>query len=181
MDSEWTEYRRLLNLLVNAYESHFDTLNKLKGIRVSRQDFQEKSTAWQRFPEPGPYSVDFVDDLWNKVQAKDREIETARLEQAMFVGLLEAQRLALTHSEQALRKAAETLETAAKDSVDRACWLKDLSELRNLHDQARMAALDAEREYREEMLSYRLDERALLQREAFAAIVFLRFPKKMLM
>jgi potassium efflux system protein len=169
MASEWTEYRRLLNLLVIIYESHLDSLNKLKGIRVSRQDFQEKSGAWQQFPEPGPYSVDFVDDLWNIVQAKDREIETARLEQAMFVSLLEAQRSALINSEQALRKAAEALETSAKDSVDRARWLKDLNELRNLYDQARMAAVDTEREHREEMLAYRLDERALLQRKALAA------------
>jgi potassium efflux system protein len=169
MASEWTEYRRLLNLLVIIYESHLDSLNKLKDVRVSRQDFQEKSGAWQQFPEPGPYSVDFVDDLWNIVQAKDREIETARLEQAMFVSLLEAQRSALINSEQALRKAAEALETSAKDSVDRARWLKDLNELRNLYDEARMAAVDTEREHREEMLAYRLDERALLQRKALAA------------
>lgn len=169
MDSEWTEYRRLLNQLVITYESHLDSLNKLKGIRVSRQDIQEKSGAWRQFPEPGPYSVDFVDDLWNKVQVKDREIETARLEQAMFEGLLETQRLALINSEQALRKAVEALETSAKDSADRARWLKDLNELRNLFDQARVAAVDTEREYREEMLAYRLDERALLQREALAA------------
>jgi hypothetical protein len=68
MASEWTEYRRLLNLLVNTYESHIDSLNKLKSIRDSRQDFQEKSSAWQGFPEPGPYSIDSVDDLWDKVQ-----------------------------------------------------------------------------------------------------------------
>jgi hypothetical protein len=64
MTNEWTEYRRLLNLLVNTYESHIDSLNKLKSIRDSRQDFQEKSSAWQGFPERGPYSIVFVDDLW---------------------------------------------------------------------------------------------------------------------
>lgn len=169
MASEWTEYRRLLNLLVNAYESHIDSLNKLKSIRDSRQDFQEKSSAWQGFPEPGPYSVDFVDDLWDKVQAKDREIKSVRLEQDMFSGLLEAQRVSLTNSGQALRQAKEALQTAAKGDLARARWLMELSELRNLYDQARMAALDSEREYHQEMLAYRIDERTLLERQAFTA------------
>ena len=120
MASEWTEYRRLLNLLINTYESHIDSLNKLKSIRNSRQDFQEKLSAWQGFPKPGPYSVDFVDDLWDKVQAKDREIKSVRLEKDMFSGLLDAQRVSLTHSGQALRQAKETLQTTAKDGLDRA-------------------------------------------------------------
>jgi small-conductance mechanosensitive channel len=169
MTSEWTEYRRLLNLLVNTYESHIDSLNKLNSIRNSHQDFQEKSSAWQGFPKPGPYSVDFVDDLWDKVQAKDREIKSVRLEKDMFSGLLEAQRVSLTNSGQALRRAKEALQTAAKDTLDRARWLMELSELRNLYDQARMAALDSEREYHQEMLAYRIDERTLLERQAFAA------------
>ena len=169
MASEWTEYRRLLNLLVNAYESHIDSLNKLKSIRDSRQDFQDKSSAWQGFPNPGPYSVDFVDDLWDKVQAKDREIKSVRFEQDMFSGLLDAQRVSLTNSGQALRQAKEALQTAATGDLARARWLMELSELRNLHDQARMAALDSEREYHQEMLAYRIDERSLLQREALAA------------
>ncbi len=169
MTNEWTEYRRLLNLLVNTYESHIDSLNKLKSIRVSRQDFQENASAWQGFPEPGPYSIDFVDDLWRKLQAKDQEIKSVRLEQDMFSGLLEAQRVSLTNSGQALRQAKEVLESAATGDLARARWLMELSELHNLHDQARMAALDTEREYHEEILAYRIDERTLLQRQVFAA------------
>ena len=169
MAGEWTQYKRLLNQLVNSYESHIDSLNKLKSIRVSRQDFQDKSSVWQGFPEPGPYSVDFVDDLWRKLQAKNQEIKSVRLELDMFSGLLEAQRVSLTNSGQTLRQAKEALQTAATGGLARARWLMELSELRNLYDQARMAALDTEREYHQDMLAYRIDERTLLQRQAFAA------------
>jgi hypothetical protein len=120
MAGEWVEYRRLLNQLVNSYGSHIDSLNKLKSIRVSRQDFQDKSGAWQSFPEPGPYTVDFVDDLWRKFQVKNQEIKSVRLELDMFSGLLEAQRVSLTNSGQTLRQAKEAFQTAATADLARA-------------------------------------------------------------
>jgi hypothetical protein len=82
----------LLNLLDNAYESHLNALNKLRSIREARQNFQQKSAVWVNFPEPPPYSVDFVDDQLKQVRLKDRELESARLEQAMLYSSLESQR-----------------------------------------------------------------------------------------
>ena len=98
-----------------------------------------------------------------------RRLNLCRLELDMFSGLLEAQRVSLTNSGQTLRQAKEALQTAATGGLARARWLMELSELRNLYDQARMAALDTEREYHQDMLAYRIDERTLLQRQAFAA------------
>lgn len=167
--TEWAEYQRLLNLLGNAYESHLDSLNKLKDIRQSRKDLQDKSADWQGFPEPGPYPVDFVDDLWNQLRAKDREIASARLEQSVFESLLDSQRLALKNAEQELRKSAEQLESADPLQKDRNRWLQDLSELRKLSDEAKVAAYATEGELRTETLAYRLAERELLQRQTLAA------------
>lgn len=166
---EWEQYARLLHLLGNAYENHLDSLNALGHIRQSRQELQAKSGAWQGFSEPGPHSVDFVDNLWMEVRAKEREIEATRLEQAALESVLENQRLALKNSEQALRRVKEELESADPLQADRLRWLLDLSETRNLHDQARMTALDSEREFRAETLAYRLEERDLLRRQALAA------------
>lgn len=162
---EWSEYKRLLNLIANTYESHLDALKKLNAMRVARQDFHEQSSAWFSFSEPGPYSVDFVDDLWNQLRAKEREIEAVRIEQAMYANLLETRRLALRSSEQALRKAEEQLEAAEPAAADRLRWYRDLSALRNQLDQARVASLDTERELRDEMLSLRSGQNELLLRQ----------------
>jgi potassium efflux system protein len=166
---EWAEHRRLLNLLGNAYENHLDSLSKLKDTRQSRQELQDRAAAWQGFPKPGPYPIDFVDDLWNQVHAKDREIESAHLEQAMFESLLEDQRLAHRNSGQALRKANELMEAADPSRRERARWLRDLSELRGQLDEARLTAFDTEREFRADTLAHRIEERELLQRKALAA------------
>jgi len=164
-EAEWVEYKRLLNLVVNAYESHLDALNKLKTVRVARQDFQEKSAAWFDFAKPGPYSLDFVDDLWRQVRAKEQEIEAAAIEQSMYADLLEARRKDLKLTEQALRKAQELLDTAGSDSASRLRWSRDLHELRNLYNQAHVGLRDSERELRVEMLSFRRSEAELLQRQ----------------
>jgi small-conductance mechanosensitive channel len=166
---EWAEYLRLLNMLGSAYQNHLDSLNKLKELRQSRQDLLGKAAAWQGFAKPGPYPVDFVDDLWNQVRAKEREIHALGVEQALFETLLEGQRAALEKSAQALRKAGEQLESADPGRVNRARWLRDLSELRNLHDEARVAAHDTERELRVESLTFLRDERQFAQRQAVAA------------
>ncbi|WP_340123783.1 mechanosensitive ion channel domain-containing protein [Methylobacter svalbardensis] len=166
---EWAEYKRLLNLLDNAYESHLDALNKLRVIRENRHDLQQKSAAWVNFSEPPPYSIDFVDDQWQQVRLKDRELEAARLEQAMLESLLESQRQAFQSSAQNQRKFSEQLETASSEHIDRARWLQELNTLRNQQDEARLAALDADREIREEQLAHLINERAFLQRKAQTA------------
>ncbi|MCD2452268.1 mechanosensitive ion channel [Methylicorpusculum oleiharenae] len=166
---EWSEYKRLLNLIANTYETHLDALNKLNAVRIARQDFNQQASAWLGFPDPGPYSVDFVDDLWKQLRAKEREIEAVRIEQAMYASLLESRRLALRSSEQALRKAQEQLEAALPAAADRLRWYRDLSALRNQFDQARVASIDTERELRDEMLSLRSGQNELLLRQVRTA------------
>jgi len=167
--SEMGEYSHLLNQLNNVYESHLDSLKKLHETQSSRHDFQHKMATWLGFSESGPYSVDFVDGLWTKLRAKDHEIKAARLEQAMFVGLFENHRLALDNSGQALRKSVEQLETANSAQSGRLRWLRDLSKLRNLYDQAQVGMLDTEGEIRDETLGFRIDEQKLLQRQVMTA------------
>lgn len=166
---EWAEFTRLLNLLGSIYEHHLDALSKLKDVRQSRQDLQDKAAAWQGFQEPGPFPVDFVDDLWKQVRVKDREIAAARLEQTVLREILESRRLGLRNSGRTLREAEEQLERAGSADEGRARWAKDLSELRSRYDEARVAALDTELELLAETLAGRLDERDLMQRKAMAA------------
>ncbi|MGZ8157696.1 MAG: mechanosensitive ion channel domain-containing protein [Methylobacter sp.] len=163
---EWAEYKRFLNLLANAYESHLDALNKLRTIRETRLDFQQKSNAWVSFSEPPPYSIDFVDDQWKQVRLKDREIESAQLELDMLESMIETQRQTFQKSAQNLRKASETLESASSKQGERDRWLQDLNSLRNQQEEARLAALDTDREVRNENLIHLREERAFLQRKA---------------
>ncbi|MBU2571752.1 MAG: mechanosensitive ion channel [Gammaproteobacteria bacterium] len=166
---EWAEYRRVLNLIVNSYDSHLDALNKLKTVRVARQDIEAKSKAWLNFAEPGPYTIDFVDDLWNQLRAKERELETVRIEQALYDNLLESRRDSFKNSEQALRKAQEQLDKAESASVNRLQWKQDLVEMQNVHEQARVALLDTENELRNEIVRLRDTEKELLQRQVRVA------------
>lgn len=163
---EWAEYKRFLNLLANAYESHLDALNKLRTIRETRLDFQQKSNAWVSFSEPPPYSIDFVDDQWKQVRLKDREIESAQLELDMLESMIEAQRQTFQTSAQNLRKASEALESASSEQGERDRWLQDLNSLRNQQEESRLAALDTDREVRNENLVHLREERAFLQRKA---------------
>jgi small-conductance mechanosensitive channel len=164
--SEWTEYKRLLNVLVNAYESHLDTLNKLRASRETHLDFQQKANAWAGFPESPPYSVEFVDDQWKQVRLKDLELESAQLELDMLQSMLETQRKAFQASGQNLRKVSELFEYAGPENSERERWVQELNSLRNQQDEARLAALDTAREVLSENLAYRRDERAFLQRKA---------------
>jgi len=167
--AEWEEFKRLLNLLANAYESHLDALHKLSNIQQTRQDFQQKSAIWVGFSEQPPYSIDFVDDQWQQVRLKDRELESARLEQAMIESLLESQRLAFQTSAQNLRQATEALEGATPEQIEHVRWLQELNALRKQHNEARIGALDTDIKARKERLAYLSDEKALLQRKALVA------------
>lgn len=163
--SEWTEYRRVLYLIVNNYYSHIDALNKLKSVQVARQDIEAKSKAWLNFAEKGPYTVDFVDDLWNQLRTKERELEAVLIEKKLYVNLQESQRLSLKNSELALRKVQEELDTAEPASVSRLKWKMNLAEKQNVHEQSRVALLDTEIELRNEIIGLRTGEKDLLQRQ----------------
>lgn len=166
LPDESDEYRRLLNLLANAYETQLDSLNKLQAIQQARLDFQQKCQIWNGFPDPPPYSLAFTQDQWQQVRLKDREIEAARIELTMLETMIETQRQAFQQSVQNSRKAGEQLESDIGQDSERNVWLKSLNDLRNQQDEARLASLDTEREARQENLLYLQDEREFLQRKA---------------
>ena len=166
LPDESDEYRRLLNLLANAYETQLDSLNKLQAIQQAHQDYRQKSLTWSGFPEKPPYSLAFIQDQWQQVRLKDREIEAARIELTMLESMIETQRQAFQFSAQNSRKAGEQLESNSSEDSERNGWLKLLNDLRNQQDEARLASLDTEREARRENLRYLQDEREFLQRKA---------------
>ena len=168
-ESEWAEYTRLLNLIVNDYEQHLDTLNKFRGMGQTREDFQKKSLGWSTFSEPPPYSMDFIDYQWQQVRLKDHELVAIRLEQSLFDGLLDTRRQEFQESAQNLRKANETLEAAQPEQAERAQWLQELTALRNQRDEARIGLLNTSRDLRSERLAHLADEKALLLRQAMQA------------
>lgn len=166
LPEESDEYRRLLNLLANAYETQLDSLNKLQAIPQTRRDFQQKTQTWVGFSEQPPYSLAFLQDQWRQVRLKGREIEAARIELAMLETMIESQRQAFQLSAQNYRKAGEQLESGSGQGSERNGWLKSLNDLRNQQDEARLASLDTEREARLENLRYLQDEHEFLQRKA---------------
>jgi Mechanosensitive ion channel len=99
---EWSEHKELLHRLGSFYQGHLDALRELREIRQFQADLQEEASRWQGFTTPPPYALDVVEALWNTLRAKDREIEVARAEIAMFERLREAARPALMQSQQAL-------------------------------------------------------------------------------
>ncbi|QFY43538.1 mechanosensitive ion channel [Candidatus Methylospira mobilis] len=168
-DAEWGEYKRTLRLLAQLYQTHLDSLNRLESIRRYHRETAEKTLAWHGFELPGPYAADFIDNLWNAVLAKEREVEALRKEQALFDRTLEDARLDLKRTEQGVRKADERLEGSAVDEKERANWLRSLSDLRRQQEEARLAMLDTERDFHNELLSVRISEQTLLKRQALTA------------
>ncbi|MDT4290354.1 mechanosensitive ion channel [Methylomonas sp. MO1] len=168
-ETEWAEYTRLLNLIVNDYEQHLDTLRKFRGMGQTREDFQKKAMVWTNFSEPPPYSVDFIDYQWQQVRLKDHELEATRLEQTLFDGLLETRRQEYLESAQNLRQANEALEAARPEQAERARWLQELNALRTQRDEARIGLLSTSRDLRNERLAHLADEKALLLQQAMEA------------
>ncbi|MDO8940334.1 MAG: mechanosensitive ion channel [Methylicorpusculum sp.] len=164
--SEANEFNRQLNLLANAYETHLDALSKLKAIQDARQDFQPNAQAWAGFSDPPPYSLAFIQDQWQQVRLKDREIESARIELAMLEAMVESHRQAFQLSSQNSRKADERLESSSNPDSERNRWLKAFNDICKQQQEARLASLATEREARQENLSYLLEQRVLLQRKA---------------
>lgn len=164
--TETQEFKRQLNLLANAYETHLDALSKLKAIQDARQDFQKNAQAWVGFPDPPPYSLAFIQDQWRQVRLKDREIESERIELAMLETMVESYRQAVQQSSQNSRKADERLESSSNPDSQRNRWLKDFNDILMQQQEARLASLDSEREARQESLSHLLEQRELLQRKA---------------
>ncbi|WP_332673639.1 mechanosensitive ion channel domain-containing protein [Aromatoleum sp.] len=168
---EWTEVRHLLGGMEIQYHKHLDSLRALEEVRRSQQELKQEGERWQRFTEPPPYPVSFVDDLWNQVRAKDREIQVGRVDLEFIESLLDDARAQLKPVRQALRQADERLAAArGTGEVVRARWLRDLAELRSRHAEATVAALESERQRKTEALAYRLGERDLLQRKALTAL-----------
>lgn len=168
-ETEWAEYTRLLNVLLNDYEQHLDTVSKLRRFAQTREDFQKKAMVWTNFSDPPPYSMDFVHYQWQQVRLKSHEIEAARLEQTMFDGFLDTRRLEFQVSAQNLRKANEALEVAKPEQLERARWLQELNALRTQWDEARIGLLSTNRELLNEKLAHLADEKALLLRQALQA------------
>ncbi|MGR9071445.1 MAG: mechanosensitive ion channel domain-containing protein [Gammaproteobacteria bacterium] len=168
-ESEREEYYRLSNLLVNAYENHLDTLNRLKDRRETGPVARDPTAYPDRPLQTGPYTLAEIDDLWNSVRAKDRDIEKIRIERDMLSSLLESRRTALAEAGRSLRLAEERAEFGEVEKTDRNGWLLRLQELRNRLEEAQAAVLDTELELRDGLLSDLRQESASLKRRALAA------------
>jgi potassium efflux system protein len=167
--AEWAEQKRIQQTLEQIYQSHLDTLKKLEAARRYRQETKEKAETWHGFEKPGPYAVDFTDNLWDQLRTKEHEVEAMRKEQALFDHSLEDARLDFKRAEQEVRRASERLEASATDEKMRNAWLYKLGELRSRQEEARLVMLDTERDFHNELLSARIDEQTLLKHQALAA------------
>jgi hypothetical protein len=107
----------------------------------------------------------FIQDQWQQVRLKDREIESARIELAMLEAMVEFHRQAFQLSSQNSRKADERLESSSNPDSERNRWLKAFNDICKQQQEARLASLATEREARQENLSYLLEQRVLLQRK----------------
>lgn len=168
---ESAEVRHLLGGLEIQYNKHLDSLRALEELRRSQQELKQEGERWQGFTESPPYPVSFVDDLWNQVRAKDREIQVGRVDLEFMESVLDDARAKLKPLGQALRRADERMAGAhGTGEAVRARWLRDLAELRNRHAEATVAALESERQLKSETLAHRIGERDLLQRKALTAL-----------
>ena len=166
---EWYDYRATIDSLVGVYANHLDSLDELIDLSRLHRELDQQAESWQGFPDPPPYSVTFIDDLWAQTVTKSGEVETVRIEANMFDGLVEDAREQLTLSQQALRQAREKLEEGTADRLPRLRWLADLAELRERFNEARLGGMETVRELISHTLSYRLDERDLLEKKALTA------------
>lgn len=171
-EEEAQEWTLLLNLRIAGLEKHLDALRSLAFEVQSHQEVKAQVEAWSGFPEPPPYSIDFIDDLWSDLIAGEQDVEAVRIERNLLSTQLEVLRNDLNAQQQSARQAAEHAmrsSRAATPAHARLDWLSELAAERTLTTLTTLAQYEAELRRNDETLAILALKLDLLQRQIAAA------------
>lgn len=138
---ERDEWLLLMNLRIGSLEKQLDAVRNLGFEIQSREEVKAQAEAWSGFAQAPPYSIDFIDDLWAQLVARQQDMEAAQIARNLMATQTEVLRAQLTESQQTSRQAQEHASRTSGDATQDQARLKWLSELATERVQTTLATL----------------------------------------
>lgn len=178
-DPRWLERRTLLQQLVQVYEQHLDAVRKLDQMRLRVREVERQNREWDGFPEPPPYSVLMVDELRDAARSMALTAQGIQTRLTLTEGLFDSTRRTVKASQEQARQVSERLE-GLQDPAKREAlvWERDLAQLRERVESARMGMLEAARAQVQEELAEAQQRTTLLNRQLLVAAQQAQFTKQ---
>ena len=178
-DPRWVERRTLLQQLVQVYEQHLDAVRKLDQMRLRVREVERQNREWDGFPEPPPYSVLMVDELRDAARSMALTAQGIQTRLTLTEGLFDSTRRTVKASQEQARQVSERLE-GVQDPAKREAlvWERDLAQLRERVESARMGMLEAARAQVQEELAEAQQRTTLLNRQLLVAAQQAQFTKQ---
>ena len=178
-DPRWLERRTLLQQLVQVYEQHLDAVRKLDQMRLRVREVERQNREWDGFPEPPPYSVLMVDELRDAARSMALTAQGIQTRLTLTEGIFDSTRRTVKASQEQARQLSERLE-GLQDPAKREAlvWERDLAQLRERVESARMGMLEAARAQVQEELAEAQQRTTLLNRQLLVAAQQAQFTKQ---
>jgi small-conductance mechanosensitive channel len=178
-DPRWLERRTLLQQLVQIYEQHLDAVRKLDQMRLRVREVERQNREWDGFPEPPPYSVLMVDELRDAARSMALTAQGIQTRLTLTEGIFDSTRRTVKASQEQARQVSERLE-GLQDPAKREAlvWERDLAQLRERVESARMGMLEAARAQVQEELAEAQQRTTLLNRQLLVAAQQAQFTKQ---
>ena len=178
-DPRWLERRTLLQQLVQVYEQHLDAVRKLDQMRLRVREVERQNREWDGFPEPPPYSVLMVDELRDAARSMALTAQGIQTRLTLTEGIFDSTRRTVKASQEQARQVSERLE-GLQDPAKREVlvWERDLAQLRERVESARMGMLEAARAQVQEELAEAQQRTTLLNRQLLVAAQQAQFTKQ---
>lgn len=138
---ERDEWLLLMNLRIGSLEKQLDAVRNLSFEIQSREEVKAQAEAWSGFAQVPPYSIDFIDDLWAQLVARQLDMEAAQIARNLMTTQTEVLRTQLTALQQASRQAQEYASRTAAAATQEQARLNWLSELATERVQTNLATL----------------------------------------
>jgi len=164
------QQRALLQRILRGYDEQIDEAGRLQESAKRLAEVERANAEWKEFSDPPPYSVFFVDQLWNSTVSLRLAVEGLQSQSGLIALRDDRARELLQAVDTKLRKNAEQSEEAA-DSTQ-ASRLRDQRELDELRKRAvavKVAAAEASKRRVEQELAETKARLAFVERQLGAA------------
>ncbi|MGZ8374959.1 MAG: mechanosensitive ion channel domain-containing protein [Nitrospira sp.] len=147
------EQQALLEQVVRGYDEQIEDHQRLKEAGKRRADTARASVEWKGFVESPPYSIFFVDQLWETAFSLRLAVEGLQSQLSLIELRFDRARESLSSAESRVRQASEQLEAVTDPSrAARHRDQRDLEELRRRAAAVTVAATEmAKRRVEEEL------------------------------
>src|SRR5436190_8755637 len=162
--------RALLQRLVRVYEQQISYSTELEAAKNRRVELVHQAQAWTGFAEPRPYSILLTDGLREAIQIEQVDVDNGESALSTLAILVEENRALLKDAEEKTRHFNEQLEgNPPSKAIAELTWRAEMERLRSQTAASAMAALDLERQIRQERLAGSRVRLELLQRQLMIA------------